>query len=749
METPSREQLLENLKVSEEYLKKEPSTFFDGLQKILLGYAHLNELITRNHLPLETAAKVLAVELDLTPEEAKQYTEMYASIDWSENAPPQQSGSSKPAPKQRGGSKPSTPPKQRGGSKPATRQRGGSQGFFAKMIEKYPWVEDIIIETQDIWKDLHVMPPQRYIGASEPLVHWEDNTDQFIGFGFSTVNFLDRVADMLSRKLGVFAVDRFRPMISPTKPIPTQLVFSAVVLLFEIIRMLLTLLPDFLFNWISPFLSTIMACIELARGDWKHAILTLYGSIKSGFWSSMRWKMVLNTLTLISPETKNKIMEIALNTPRDIGRAFMFWLVTFVMPNQERIAKGRDLLYIVTGIPISGFGRLEVADFYKIRSLFSDSPIFCFTPVQLAIQKITQGDPWYIYLLPPAIVTSIQLQLIWPLRKAASILIAALITVPVMAQPSTISAKCGKPVVLKMYEMLRRIIDNKEKVKTTLPDSARPIWQKFINLLEYVDAPDKLLDEAHITMQEAFGPILNLQQPNGIRVYFQEDFLKQLEGFVKSNDKSGFKTWIHKFPKDQILDLNQSAKLLDPLVLLETGKFAAELSPVLKKVAKVTLKEKANIVDPLLSALSHFENPALILDKHGATPSEIIKPIVGDTRITALLNDEFLATLKKTAAASADNKIRFVEFISNYPKEKMFKMPAGKSLLELRTLVSRPPTLPPTVQAALKNFSVPALPSASQATMPSPSPRQQTRRRRLPQSRMSARGRVRTRKTRR
>ena len=722
METPSREQLLENLKVSEEYLKKKPSTFFDGLQKILLGYAHLNECITIGHLPLETAAKVLAVELDLTPEEAKQYTEMYASIDWSEG-----SVSAKPATN-------------------ATRQRGGGQSFIAKMIEKYPWLEDIVIETQDIWKDIHVMPPQRYIGASEPLVHWEDNTDQFIGAGFSMINFLDRVADMLSRKLGVFAVDRFRPMISLATPIPTQLVFSAVVLLFEIIRMLLTLLPDFIFNWISPSLSTIMASIELARGDWKHAILTLYGVVKSGFWSSMRWKMVLNMLTLISPETKNKIMEIALNTPRDIGRAFIFWLVIFVMPNQERIAKGRDLLYLVTGTPVSGFGRLEVADFYKIRTLFNESPIFCFTPVQMAIKKIVEGDPWYIYLLPTAVVVPLQLSLVWPLRKAASILIAALINVPVMAQPTTIDAKCGKPVVLKMYEAMRRIIENKDKVKTTLPDMLRPVWQKFINVLEYIDAPDKLLDDAHITMQEAFRPLINLQQPNGIRVYFQEDFIKQLEGFVTANNKSGFKTWIHKFPKDQILDLSKSAKLLDPLVLLETGKFAAEMSPVIKKVAKATLKEQARIVDPFLSALSHMENPGLILDKNGATPSEIIKPLVNDTRVTALLNDDFLASLKKTAAASSNDKIRFVEFITNYPKEKMFKMPTVKSLQALRTLASRPPVLPPTVQAALKDFSQP---SASQATEPSPSLQRRTLRQRLPRSRTSARGRARTRKTRR
>jgi hypothetical protein len=721
METPSQEQFLKNLQVSEDYLRKNPSTFFDGLQKIFLGYAHLNELITRNHVPLEIAAKVLAVELDLTPEEATKYTEMYVSfqnIDTEKTAPPQ--------------------------------QRGGSQSFFAKIIQKYPWVEDIIIETQDIWKDVHIMPPQRYVGASETLIHWEDNTDQFIGIGFSMVNFLDRVADMLSRKIGVFAIDRFKPTISPTLPLPTQIVFSAVVLLFEIIRMLLTMLPDFFFNWISPFLSTSMACIELARGDWKHAILTLYGSVKSGFWSSMRWKMVLNSLTLISPETKNKILEIMINTPKDISKAFIFWLIIFVMPNQERIAKARDLLYIIANVPISGIGRLEVADFYKIRSLFNDSSIFCFTPVQMAIKRIVDGDPWYIYLLPSSAVTTLQITFSWPLRKAASILIAWLINVPVMAQQTTIDAKCGKPFILKIYEAMRRIIANKEKVKTTLPDALRPVWQKFINVLEYIDAPDKLLDDAHITMQDAFGPILRLRLENGIRIYFQEDFLKQLEGFVTANNKSGFKTWIHKFPKDQILDLSKSAKLLDPLVLLETGKFAAEMSPVLKKVAKTTLEDQAKFVDPLLSALSHFENPALILDKNGATPSEIIKPLVNDERIVAILNTDFIEILKKTAAASANDKMRFVDFITNYPKEKMFKMPTGNSLLALRTLASRPPELPPTVQAALKDFSQSApAPSASEAIEPSPSPRQRTRRWRQPRLRKSVRGRARTRKTRR
>ena len=721
METPSREQLLENLRVSEEYLKKKPNTFFDGLQKILLGYAHLNELITRNHFPLDVAAAVLAVEMDLTPEEAKQYTEMYASIDWSD-----------------------TPEK----TKEKPQQQGGGEDFFAGIIAKYPWVEDIVIETKDIWKDIHVMPPQRYIGASEPLIHWEDNTDQFIGAGFSMINFLDRVADMLSRKIGVFAVDRFSPMISPSQPIPTQLVFSAVVLLFEIIRLILTLLPDFIFNWMSPFLSTVMASIELARGDWKHAILTLYGSVKSGFWSSMRWKMILNTLTLISPETKNKIVEIALNTPRDISRAFIFWLVIFVMPDQEAKAKARDLLYIITGTPISGFGRLEVADFYKIRTLFSDSPIFCFTPVHVAIRRIVEGDPWYIYLLPDFVSTPIQLTQPWVLRKAASILIAAVITVPVMAQPTTIDAKCGKPIVVKMYQAIQRAIDNKDKVKTTLPDKLRPIWQKFINTLEYVDAPDKLLDDAKLSMQEAFGPLLNLQQPAGIRKYFQKDFLKQLESFVTTNDKSGFKTWIHKFPKDQILDLSQSVTLLDPLVLLETGNFAKEMSPVLRKVAKVTLKEHASKVDPLLSALSHMDNPGQILDKHGVTMTDIIAPIVDNPKIAELLNSSFLSTLKQTAGTN--DKIRFVRFLSNYPKEQMFSFKNPKSFLALPSLLQevQQKPFPPKLQAALKNFASPAPPS-QQGMPPSALPSVPLQRRRRQLTRKQFQARARTRKTRR
>jgi hypothetical protein len=329
------------------------------------------------------------------------------------------------------------------------------------------------------------------------------------------------------------------------------------------------------------------------------------------------------------------------------------------------------------------------------------------------------------------------------LRKAASILIAAVITVPVMAQPTTIDAKCGKPIVVKMYQAIRRAIDNKDKVKTTLPDKMRPIWQTFINTLEYVDAPDKLLDDAKLSMQEVFRPILNLQQPAGIRKYFQKDFLKQLESFVNTNDKSGFKTWIHKFPKDQILDLSQSVTLLDPLVLLETGNFAKEMSPVIRKVAKVTLKEHASKVDPLLSALSHMDNPNLILDKHGVTMTDIIAPIVSNSKIAELLDAKFLDTLKQTAVTN--DKIRFVRFVSNYPKEQMFNFKNPKSFLALPSLLQdiQKKPLPPKLQAALKNFASPS----QQGTQPSASPLPRLRQRRQQRTRRLSRARVRTRKT--
>jgi len=488
-------------------------------------------------------------------------------------------------------------------------------------------------------------------------------------------------------------------------PIPTQLAISLVLLLVELIRMILTILPDVLFNWISPALSTIMAFIELARGDWKHAVLTLYGSVKSGYWSSMRWKMVLNTLTLISPETKNQILAIALNTPRDIGRAFVWWLVTFVMPKQEEIAKVRDLLYVVSGTPVSGIMRLEVQDFYKIRTLFSDSPIFCLTPVQVAIRKITQGDPWYIYLLPESIIKKVQTVVPWPYRKAGSIVIKSLVGIPVIAEPQTLEAKCGKSTVTRMYEILKRVLENKDKIKMVLPDAAKPQWQKFIDACEYIDAPDKLLDDAGLTMQEAFGPLLKLKDPNGIRSYFQEDFLNQLEGFVQTNNKSGFKTWINKFPKDQILDLNKSVKLLDDDILPEVGAFAKEMSPVLKKVAKATLKGEAIAVDPLLSSLSHMDNPAAILDKHGVTMNDIIEPIVQDPKVSALLDPAFLKMLKDTAGTN--DKIRFVRFVSNYPKEKIFNFKNPMGFASLPAALKEKHLSPKLTAAAADTEAVP------------------------------------------
>ena len=720
METPSKEQLLEDLRISEEEIKAQPNVFFDGLRKILLGWAVLYDAITIHGLPSATAAKVLAVELDITEDEAVKFAEMFTSIDWSnKNGKPQQHG-------------------------------GAEENFILRNLKKIPGFEDFIIEAQDIWKDVHVMPPQRYVGSGQHLIHWEDTTDHVIGAGFGTINFLDRVNDALSRRVGMWAVDRFRPFTKVKgTPVPTQLAFSLVILLIELIRMLLTLLPEFLFNWISPFFSTIMAVLEIARGDWKHAILTLYGSVKSGFWSSMRWKMVLNTLTLISPETKAQVMEIALNTPRDIMRAFIWWLVTFVMPKQEEIAKIRDLLYVISGTPVSGIGHLEVQDFYKIRNLFSDSPIFCLTPVQIAIRKITEGDPWYVYLLPEDYIKKIQAAVIWPYRKAANILIDTIITIPVLAEPAVLEAKCGKPIITKMYEILRRVLDNKEKVQLALPESLKPKWKKLIDGMEYIDAPDKLLDMAGLSMQEAFGPILGLKEPNGIRRYFQEDFLKQLEGFVIRNDKAGFKQWIHKFPKDQILDLNQSVKLLDPAILPETGRFVAQMSPVLQKVSKKALKLNIPEVDSLIASLSHMENPNTILDQHGVTPNVIIEPILNEPKIKAVLDDDFVKKLRDTAATG--DKIRFVDFLSNYPKGKMFKLGSPQSFLALRSVAQKPPQLDPKVQAALKNFSRPS--SAPQARLPSPSPSQrlqrQTRRLRQPRSRRSVLARVKTRKTRR
>ena len=716
--SPTREKLLENLRVSEIEFKEKPNVFFDGLRKILLGYAFLYELITIHRLPTATAAKALAVELDLSEEEATKFTEMFASIDWSEAA------AAKEERKQHGG---------------AMLTQGG--GIFAKLIQRFPWLEELIFEVKDIWGGIKPEPPQRHAG-DQHLVHMEYNLDDIVGGSISAINTLDRINDAVSRRIGVWAVDKMRPFVTPTMPIPTQLAISLVLLLVELIRMILTILPDVLFNWISPALSTIMAFIELARGDWKHAVLTLYGSVKSGYWSSMRWKMVLNTLTLVSPETKNQILAIALNTPRDIGRAFVWWLVTFVMPKQEEIAKVRDLLYVVSGTPVSGIMRLEVQDFYKIRTLFSDSPIFCLTPVQVAIRKITQGDPWYIYLLPESIIKKVQTVVPWPYRKAGSIVIKSLVGIPIIAEPQTLEAKCGKSTVIRMYEILKRVLENKDKIKMVLPDAAKPQWQKFIDACEYIDIPDKLLDDAGLTMQEAFGPLLRLKDPNGIRSYFQEDFLNQLEGFVQTNNKSGFKTWIHKFPKDQILDLNKSVKLLDDDILPEVGAFAKEMSPVLKKVAKAALKDQAVAVDPLLSSLSHMDNPAAILDKHGVTMNDIIEPIVKDTKVSALLDPAFLKMLKETAGTN--DKIRFVRFVSNYPKEKMFnfKNPMGFASLPAAL---KEKTLPPKLQAALRDFASPS----QQGTQPSASPLRRLRRSQQQRTRKLYRARVRTRKTRR
>lgn len=679
MEYPyEKTKFIQNLNSFEKQITSEPKTFLSGIRSILVGWATIHEGFVGRGLQSDEVATILAEKLSLTHDEATKFVEMYQTISSdSENKPPP--------------------------------QRGGAR-ILASLRDKFPWIDELIIEAKDIWNEQMNTPTIGPRGGDQHMVRLEFMSDEIVGQGLKFVNTIDRINEALSRRIGVWAIDRVRPIATPNFPIPSQLAVSLIVALIELIRMVLTILPESWFNFIVPVLSAIMALLEVGRGDWKHAVLTMYGSMRSRFWGSMKWKMILNTLMLVSPETKEQLISIAMNTPREIFRTFIWWTITFVMPKQEVFAKSRDILYMIAGQPISGIKRLEIQDFYKLRNIFTDSSIWCFTPAQIMIRKIVEGDPYYVYLLPESTVKAIHAFMPWPYRKPLSIGIKTLMGVPVLADPEILSNKCGKGTSKKMYELLQRILDNKERIKFSLPEGLRTQWQKFIDATKYIDEPDELFRDSNLKLSDVWSPVLELKGP--LRSYFQPEFLEQLIPFVKANNLGGFAKWIRNYPKEQILNLDNAVSLLDPIVMQEAGNFLKQQHPtVLKIVGTVTKNKIPPIVKSGIDLLQHMDNPAIILDEEGATLNNILAPILNERAIVSKLDPSFYKTLKNVV--NTNDRLRFLSWISTYPKDKMFALNKFSNFTELwkevKSLQDKQLVLHPSVQRSLQRYALPSV----------------------------------------
>ena len=717
-----REKFNETLNSFKTEIKSHPNIFLKSLQKMMLTWGHLYRLITVQGLSEEDAAAELAKQLDedgnplVTLNEAVQITKMFTTIDWSkektekEDIEPKHKIKSRQ--RQKGGAidlqtaqdavkSVVTNPTAIAGTAVA-----GTVGFFAytdagkamwkklrdKLRKDSPYMFELLADVEDAITVSAQQPqvPQRFAyGKDQDLLALEFTPDELVGRAISTATTIDRVTDIAASRLGYWALEDNLPIAFFAGPVPGRLILPLLLGLLELIRILLSILPDSWFNYINPVFSVLMAFFELSRGDWKHAWLTMHGAMKTNFWSSMRWKMILNSLSLVSPDTKYQALALMLDTPREFFRGFMFWLFLQVCPKLKTISKYRDLLYILNGTPLTGIHHLEISDFYRIRSILLNSPILCFTPVHVWLQSMTKVvAPWDSFFIPLQAIKNT-------------------IGAPRMAEPETFESKCSETAPNRFYRILIRLIDNKDRISVLLPEGLHDLWERLIPYLEKIDHPQSILKDNKITLHEVFQPILNIKGP--LRQYFDNEFLEKTQEFVSTNDLDGWGEWIYRYNKSFIINTRAAVKLMDPLVINDVKHVVKEYVPLVHDVGKIAMKkELPKVANEALAVLTHIVDPFDVFVNNGLTLEAVMGPVIKDPALLKIMNPRFKLELEQIIKQKSGNELekinKFSEWITAYPKKRIFGEDTDSLSSALRKLAAKGKQIQVEAPRVMKEF---------------------------------------------
>ena len=715
-----RQKFNETLNSFKTEIKSHPNIFLKSLQKMMLTWGHLYRLITVQGLSEEDAAAELAKQLDedgnplVTLNEAVQITKMFTTIDWSKEKTEKEDVEPKSNSKQR----------QRGGAIDLQTAQdavksvvtnptaiagtavAGTVGFFAytdagkamwkklrdKLRKDSPYMFELLADVEDAITVSAQQPlvPQRFAyGKDQDLLALEFTPDELVGRAISTATTIDRVTDIAASRLGYWALEDNLPIAFFVGPVPGRLILPLLLGLLELIRILLSILPDSWFNYINPVFSVLMAFFELSRGDWKHAWLTMHGAMKTNFWSSMRWKMILNSLSLVSPDTKYQALALMLDTPREFFRGFMFWLFLQVCPKLKTISKYRDLLYILNGTPLTGIHHLEISDFYRIRSILLNSPILCFTPVHVWLQSMTKVvAPWDSFFLPLQAIKNT-------------------IGAPRMAEPETFEAKCSETAPNRFYRILTRLIDNKDRISVLLPKPAHDLWERLIPYLEKIDHPQSILKDNKLTLHEVFQPILNIKGP--LRQYFDNEFLEKTQEFVSTNDLDGWGEWIYRYNKSFIINTRAAVKLMDPLVINDVKHVVKEYVPFVHDVGKIAMKkELPKVANEALAILTHIVDPFDVFVNNGLTLEAVMGPVIKDPALLKIMNPRFKLELEQILKEKSENELekinKFSAWISAYPKKRIFGEDTDSLSSALKKLAAKGKQIQVEAPRVMKEF---------------------------------------------
>lgn len=139
-----------------------------------------------------------------------------------------------------------------------------------------------------------------------------------------------------TRGLLLFENGTVNIVVPPGIPIPPKLLVTVLYSIVEVLRILVTVTP-----LAPPFLSIAMTCLvflaDVARGKWKHGILTLTGLFgRYALFFSVVSKVLLGTFEMLNPDVRERLFGIVGDIRGSIIMGFSLWIVDVILPGPAR-----------------------------------------------------------------------------------------------------------------------------------------------------------------------------------------------------------------------------------------------------------------------------------------------------------------------------------------------------------------------------------------------------------------------------
>lgn len=144
-----------------------------------------------------------------------------------------------------------------------------------------------------------------------------------------------------TRGLLLFENSPINIVVPPGIPIPSKLLVTVLYSIVEVLRILVTVTP-----LAPPFASVALTCLvflaDVARGKWKHGLLTLAGLFgRYALFFSVGGKVLLGTFEMLNPDVRDRMFGVINDVRASFTMGFVLWGIDVLLPGPARAALQR------------------------------------------------------------------------------------------------------------------------------------------------------------------------------------------------------------------------------------------------------------------------------------------------------------------------------------------------------------------------------------------------------------------------